>query len=141
MKIPTINNDKSSTTFGYNKALNKLVEKTLSKDLSPENKLLLQLNKICNEGEDVLDVQTKFKSQDESGAYDEATEKLIGFVADLKMKFAETINDRFPKLNYARQEIQGYQKEVGDNELHWKTELIDAINDVDTRKTFTIEMK
>ena len=141
MKIPTINNDKSSTTFGDNKALNKLVEKTLSKDLSPENKLLLQLNKICNEGEDVLDVQTKFKSQDESGAYDEATEKLIGFVADLKMKFAETINDRFPKLNYARQEIQGYQKEVGDNELHWKTELIDAINDVDTRKTFTIEMK
>jgi len=123
------NNNNSSPTFGYSKPLNKLLKKTLAENLTTENKIILQLNKMCNQAEDTLDIQTKFLRHDEFGSFGKETDDFIGLVADLKMKLAETIEDRFPKLNYAKTEIKGYLKEVGDNDIHWKTELIGAVQD------------
>ncbi len=143
MKIASINNgkSKSNVAFGYNQALNRKVVKALKSELSGYDQAMLKLNKLCNETEDKLNLQTKFTPRDEDGSYGEEVDNYIGFFIDLKVKLAEDINEKFPKLNFPRLEAKHYDLEVADDELSWKNELVDILNEVAEEQTFKIEMR
>jgi len=143
VRIVAIKNDnrKSGITFGYNKPLNKVVRKVLSEELSPYNKMLLQLNKACNEAEDSLNIQANFNPQDVCGSYGEDTDKFMGLFIDVKMKLAESLKESFPQFNFPRIEAQGYAKEIGGDELSWKNELVYILEEVADQETVIVNMK
>jgi len=132
LRIATINNDnrKSSVTFGYNKALNAAVRKTLTIEKTELNRELLELNKLCNKTEETLSIRTKLKAPDESGYYDDETEALVGFFIDLKSTLTGYIEKRFPDLKFARKEANHYERAAAGDELSWRLEASEALNDI-----------
>lgn len=134
MRITCANNEKQNPTFGYNKALNKKLVKLLSADGSPINKSLLKLNNLCNETEDLVTVQTRFRPSDSRGMYDEETETFLKVFVNLKLNLTRIVEERFPKLNFAREEANHYEKETYNDMLFWRREMVALLDKVADEK-------
>lgn len=130
MRLLSVNNQNQNPSFGYNKALNKKLVKLLSADGSSINKSLLKLNKLCNETEDLVTVQTRFRPSDSRGMYDEETETFLKVFVNLKLNLTHIVEERFPKLNFAREEASHYEKETYNDTLFWRREMIALLDKI-----------
>jgi len=130
MKITSVNNKKQNPTFGYNQDLNRKLVKLLSADKSPINKSLLKLNNLCNETEDLVTVQTKFRPCDSRGMYDGETETFLKLFVNLKLNLTRIVEERFPKLNFAREEANQYEKETYKDMLFWRKEMVGCLDKI-----------
>lgn len=121
MRINFIDNNKKSITFGYDKALNKRVEKKLQNEPTALNKQLLALNSLCNKTEDEIILKEK------KGVSNVETEPLIDLLIELKTTLALSLERFFPSLGYIDTEITKYKEEGATKPTAWREELAECI--------------
>lgn len=118
-----------STTFGYNKQLNKefigCIKKT--KDDQEFMNVILKMNALANLSEDRIRFAEKVN---DNNTVTQMTDALLY----LKSYVASIANDLFPKLKYIDKEIKSYQKDLANKGVftrdHWIKLVIDELKDI-----------
>ena len=130
MNINNKDSHKASPSFGYSPTLNTRLRKVLSIERSELNIKLLNLNKLCNQTEDVLIKKTANEAPGEDGYYSDATESLTSFFLDLKSTLAGYIDKSYPELKFTRKEADHYRRVADGDELSWRAEASEMLDDL-----------
>ena len=116
-------------SFGYNKQLNEKINEKLERPKGNKTvtSYLLQMNKMCMKVED--DMRAEEVNQNRQPIMDDYASILVG----IKPLVVEMLNDRYPALDYKKQELDTYKKEIKDkkikNQFDWRIELVEEIDD------------
>ena len=125
MKIEKINN---STSFGYNKTLNKeLISKIkASKENIEYMQELQKLSEHCNNLEDLI------RATEADGGKAITLANLSEIFTSLKGSLCDWVSTLFPELQYAKREYNLYKaemqkREIGDDSRHWLKNITQEI--------------
>ena len=129
-------------TFGFNKKLNRQLEKKLENDISDleETSLIKDLNTLCNNTEDLLRLHDSIES-DKAELYYES-------LLPMKILLAKLVDYKFPDLNFTKKETESYEREaynikIKQNDAYpWQLELASELDlSQDKEKDLTPEQK
>ena len=130
MKINSFNNNQSpQITFGYDKGLNAKVTKELASNPSPLSLQLLQLNKLCNETEDKIELSENAGKYCKDGYDSDESDTLLDIFVSLKATFAQAVDRLFPDLNYIDLEKSHYAKAANGDAESWQHYTVGVLND------------
>lgn len=129
-------------TFGYNRKLNRQLEKKLNHDNSDleETSLIKDLNTLCNNTEDLL------RLHDSTGS--DKAELYYQSLLPMKILLAKLVDYKFPDLNFTKKESESYEREAynikikQNNAYPWQLELASELDlSQDKEKDLTPEQK
>ena len=119
-------NSVDTTTFGYNKNLDKrLSRKLIENEKDMECTIISQYRDFCNENEELLDL------------YYAGTSRAAEFVyalANAKHTLVDMVERKFPELNYRETEIKHYKRvadkiaKQGIDDNPWQYEVLDELD-------------
>ena len=114
------------TTFGYNKSLDKRLEKKLKEhEKDMECEIISHYREFCNENEELLTLYYQDSPQ---------ASEIIYALTNAKHTLVDMVERKFPELNYKATEIRHYKKagdeiaKEGIDDNPWQYEILDELD-------------